>query len=191
MWILNLVFGMFLIFGLYTRLSAFLLGVLTIPTSIALVLLNGVFRGEMRITESNRMMASRTAVMFLFILGALLLLRMGVVGVVLAQLLAETAVIAVSFVRLGGVRPVPLLRWDVLRSLAGYGLKVYSFSILLYLNYRFDVFLVRSNLDLVQTGLYSTAVSLAEILWMVPSSLGTVLFPSVARAQAGRQRKRS
>lgn len=168
---------------------AFLLGILTIPTSMALLFLNGLFRGEMRITESNRLHASRAALMFFCILFSLLVLRLGVVGVVLGQVVAEITVIVLSFRRLGAVIPRPLFRWDILRTLLRYGLQLHSFAILLYLNYRFDTFLVRSMLDLRQTGLYSSAVGLAEMLWMVPQSMGFVLFPSVARA-SGAQRDR-
>src|SRR5262249_59732073 len=42
--------------------------------------------------------------------------------------------------------------------------------------------LVRRQLALVQTGVYSAAGAVAEILWMVPTSLGIVMFPSVARS---------
>jgi O-antigen/teichoic acid export membrane protein/glycosyltransferase involved in cell wall biosynthesis len=168
---------------------AFLLGVLTIPTQIAILFLNGLFRGEMRIPEANRMSISRNLLMFLCIVVFLTAIPLGVTGVVLAQVVAETAVAIVFFYRFGGVKPVPLLQWDVLRGLLGYGLQVYSFAILLYLNYRFDMFIVRSMLDLRETGLYSTAVSLAEMLWMIPFSVGVVLFPSIARA-SGPERDR-
>ena len=168
---------------------AFLLGILTIPTSMAILFLNGLFRGEMRITESNRIHASRAALMFCCITFSLLVLRLGVVGVVLGQVVAEITVIVLSFRRLGGITPRPLFRWDILRTLLGYGIQLYSFTTLLYLNYRFDMFLVRSMLDLRQTGLYSTAVSLAEMLWMVPNSMGIVLFASVARS-SGPERDR-
>lgn len=162
--------------------SAFLLAVLTIPTQISLVCLGGLFRGEMRILDVNRMDATRSALMFLFIVLALLALGLGVTGVVLAQLTAECLVIAWAFRHFGGIPLKPLLDRSILKSLMGYGLQVYSFTILLYLNYRLDLFLVRTMLDLRQTGLYATAVSLAEILWMVPTSIGWVLFPSVARS---------
>ncbi len=162
---------------------AFLLAVLTVPTQIGLLSLSGFFRGEMRIGEANRIDASRTGLMFLGILLALGILRLGVVGVILSQLAAEILVVIVAFRRLGGVPARPLIQREVLKPLMQYGLKVYSFTILMYLNYRFDLFLVRSLLDLRQTGLYSTAVSLAEILWMVPSSLGWVLFPNIASSK--------
>jgi O-antigen/teichoic acid export membrane protein len=167
---------------------AFLLALLTLPTSVTLLGLSGLFRGEMRIAEANRMDVARTMLMFLAILLFVAGVRLGAAGVILAQLVAE-AVVAVRAFRRFGVPLVPLLRWDVIRSLTGYGLQIYSFSILLYLNYRFDLFLVRQRLDLAQTGLYATAVSLAEMLWMVPNSLGIVLFPSVARA-TGEERDR-
>jgi O-antigen/teichoic acid export membrane protein len=149
---------------------------------MALLYLNGMFRGEMKIAEANLMDMSRATLMFAFILTALLVLHLGVTGVIVAQLLAEALVALMGFRWFGGVRPVPLFRWDVLRRLVAFGIQIYSFSILLYLNYRIDLFLVRSKLDLYQTGLYSTAVALAEILWMVPASLSAVLFPSVASA---------
>jgi O-antigen/teichoic acid export membrane protein/glycosyltransferase involved in cell wall biosynthesis len=162
--------------------SAILFAACTVPFQIALLFLNGLYRGEMRIAEANLMDISRATLMCVFILTALLVFHLGVTGVVVAQLLAEGLVALIGFRRFGGIPPVPLFRWDVIRRLVSFGIQIYSFSILLYLNYRFDLFLVRSKLDLTQTGLYSTAVAMAEILWIVPSSLGAVLFPSVAAA---------
>jgi O-antigen/teichoic acid export membrane protein len=162
--------------------AAVTVAVLTLPTQLALLFLGGVYKGEMRIGEANVMDMCRTGLRFLLILSALLIFRLDVLGVVLAQVVAESVVALFAFRNLGGIRPVPLFRWDVLHKLLGFGIQMYSCSIFLYLNYRIDMFLVRSKLDLYQTGLYATAVTLAEILWMVPTSLGTVLFPSVARA---------
>jgi len=168
---------------------AFALAVLTVPTQLALLFVGGLFRGEMRIAEANRMDAGRTVIMFLCILFALLALGLGVTGVILSQVLAEVLVLILALRRLGEIPLRPLFRWDIFRSLLGYGLQFYSFGMLLYLNYRFDLFLVRSMLDLEQTGLYSSAVGLAEMLWMVPASMGFVLFPSAARTQ-GEERDR-
>ncbi len=156
--------------------------VFTIPTQLAWLFLGGFYRGEMRIGEANLLDVGRSTLRFLLIVTALVVLRWNVLGVVLAQVVAETLMIGLAFRHLGGVQPRPLFRWDVFRKLLAFGIQIYGCSIFLYLNYRVDLFLVRSKLDLYQTGLYSTAVTLAEILWMVPNSLGTVLFPSVARS---------
>jgi len=156
--------------------------ILTIPTTLAWLFLGGLYRGEMRIAEANLLDVCRSTLRFLLIVAALMILKLDVLGVVLAQVAAESLMVVFAFHYLGGVQPRPLFRWDVFRKLLAFGLQIYSCSIFLYLNYRVDLFLVRSKLDLYQTGLYSTAVTLAEILWMVPNSLGTVLFPSVARS---------
>jgi O-antigen/teichoic acid export membrane protein len=169
--------------------SAFLLAVLLLPTQVFLIALGGLFRGEMRIIEANRMDLARSGLMFVGILVGIRVLGLGVLGVILGQLLAEILVVMMAFRRLRGIPARPLLNGEILGKLTGYGLKVYSFTILLYLNYRFDLFMVRTMLDLRQTGLYATAVSLAEILWMVPTSLGWVLFPSIARS-SGAERDR-
>jgi len=137
----------------------------------------------MRVSDANRMSVSRVTLMFLCVLFVLFALRLGVVGVLLAQLVTDVLVIVAALRRLGALRLRPLFRWDVVRGLLGYGVQIYSFAILLYLNYRIDVFLVRSFLDLEKTGLYATAVGVGEMLWMVPNSLGRVLFPSIVRAQ--------
>jgi O-antigen/teichoic acid export membrane protein len=161
-------------------LPAVWVAILTIPTQLAWLFLGGLYRGEMRIAEINLMDVCRSTLRFLLIISALLILRLDILGVILAQVIAETVMVLVAFRFLGGIQPRPLFRWDVFGKLLAFGLQVYSCSILLYLNYRVDLFLVRSKLDLYQTGLYSTAVTLAEILWMVPNALGTILFPSIA-----------
>jgi len=170
-------------------LSAFLLAALLVPTQVTLVAIGSLFRGEMRIVEANRMDLGRAVLMFIGIVVGLRILRLGVTGVILGKLLAEILVIGVAFRRLRGIPARPLLNREILASSVRYGLKVYSFAILLYLNYRFDEFMVRTMLDLKQTGLYATAVGLAEILWMVPFAFGWVLFPSVARSE-GEERNR-
>jgi O-antigen/teichoic acid export membrane protein/glycosyltransferase involved in cell wall biosynthesis len=168
--------------------AAVWVAVLTIPTQLSWLFLGGFYRGEMRIAEANLMDVGRSTLRFLLIVTALVVLRWSVLGVVLAQVLAESLMTVLALRYLGGVKLRPMLQWDVLSKLLAFGIQIYSCSLFLYLNYRVDLFLVRSKLDLYQTGLYSTAVTLAEILWMVPNSLGTVLFPSMARSsEEGRE----
>ena len=69
-------------------------------------------------------------------------------------------------------------------ELLGYGLRLYPASITGFLNYRLDVYLLGWLLgDAAQIGLYSMAVSLAELTFFVPDSVATVFFPRVAGAE--------
>lgn len=68
-----------------------------------------------------------------------------------------------------------------LGELAAYGAQSYPASVAGFFNYRADVFLLSALLGDVQAiGLYSLAVSLAELTFFVPDSMATVFFPRVA-----------
>lgn len=69
-----------------------------------------------------------------------------------------------------------------------FGLKSYTACLCSYLVIRFDVLMVSYLLGDAQTGLYTTAVSLSDVLSLLPAAMGTVLFPTVASISSDRQR---
>jgi O-antigen/teichoic acid export membrane protein len=74
-------------------------------------------------------------------------------------------------------------------ELAGFGIRLYPASVTSFFSYRVDIFLLGFFLvgpdDAVaaQIGLYTLAVSLAELTFFVPDSVATVFFPRVAGAE--------
>lgn len=112
-------------------------------------------------------------------------LHMGVTGAVIGNIvvaLAGAAAVAIEGGRLvrkdggagPGIRPGELL---------AYGLRLYPASVTSFLSYRLDVYFLGWLLgNATQIGLYSMAVSLAELTFFVPDSVGTVFFPRVASA---------
>lgn len=64
----------------------------------------------------------------------------------------------------------------------GFGWKAHIGSVLQYLQFRMDALLVGALLPLRDLGVYSLAVSLAELLWNVPLAVSTVLLPHIAAA---------
>lgn len=78
----------------------------------------------------------------------------------------------------GGV----LLKWDkeyILMALT-YGFKTYLGSILAFISFRINLFLINYFLNPVAVGLYSIALKLSEGLWVLSTSTATVLFPQIA-----------
>jgi O-antigen/teichoic acid export membrane protein len=70
------------------------------------------------------------------------------------------------------------------RSLLGYGLRLYPAGLTTFLSYRADLFLLSAlRGDAAAIGLYALAVSFAEISFQVPDSVATVLYPRVAGAE--------
>jgi O-antigen/teichoic acid export membrane protein len=51
-------------------------------------------------------------------------------------------------------------------------------------NYRFDVFLVSYFLGATQTGLYTAAVSIAEMAWLLPKAIANILFPTISSLES-------
>ena len=69
-----------------------------------------------------------------------------------------------------------------------FGLKTWAGNLLQYVNYRLDLFLVSAFASSAAVGVYSVAVSLTALGWILPDALHTVLFPrtaSIAHAGAG------
>ena len=76
--------------------------------------------------------------------------------------------------------------WVGIGELARYGLRLYPASVTAFFNYRIDIFLLGFLLVgapaevTAAVGLYTLAVSLAELSFFVPDSVSTVFFPRVA-----------
>src|SRR5207249_4857174 len=71
-----------------------------------------------------------------------------------------------------------------LTELFSYGLRLYPASISTFLSYRSDLFLLGLLVgDAVAIGLYTLAVSLAELVFHVPDAIATILYPRVASAE--------
>lgn len=88
----------------------------------------------------------------------------------------------------GGLR-APWLGLGELAHMGRYSLWAYLGNSAQFLCYRIDVFLVGAMLGTAAVGLYTLAVSLGEMLWMLTTPLATVLFPHFSASEAGGHRK--
>lgn len=66
-----------------------------------------------------------------------------------------------------------------LRTVVRFATPAYGSNVLQYLNYRFDLFIVAYFRDLREVGLYALAASLAQLVWLVSNSVGTVVFARI------------
>lgn len=69
----------------------------------------------------------------------------------------------------------------VLRQLAGYGSLAQASNVVQFLNYRSLYFALERHAGLAAVGLFSTAVSLAEVLWIPANSLAALVLNRVSR----------
>jgi O-antigen/teichoic acid export membrane protein len=97
------------------------------------------------------------------------------------------AIVAYLFLRRGGTSfPRPRIDPAVARRFLSYGVPYAGYSIFLMLSYRLDYLLLALWKGSAPVGVYSIAVTQAELLWILPVSVGFVLFPRAA-SRADRQ----
>lgn len=70
----------------------------------------------------------------------------------------------------------------VLRRLLGYGLKGHVGTVAQQVNLRAGMYVLAAVSGSGAVGVYSVSVLLAEIIWYIPNSVGTVFFPRVSAA---------
>jgi len=78
------------------------------------------------------------------------------------------------------------------RSLVSYGLRAYPASITGYFNYRADTFIIQAVMvgSTVPLGLYSMAVTMAELIFYIPDSVTTIFLPTIAGSTAAQADER-
>lgn len=159
-----------------------LLALVLVPVEIFSSYVRYVLLGAQCIKEFNYVQITQSALFLGFIALALLGLKGGASGAILAGLATWLLVDIITF-RLarkvvGGISFK--LNVSYIKQVTKYGLQAHLANILGFLNYRVDMFLVNGFLGPVAVGLYSVGVGLVEKLWLISNAAGTVLFPRVA-----------
>jgi O-antigen/teichoic acid export membrane protein len=114
-------------------------------------------------------------------------LRMGVRGavwgsVIISCLGAVAVLLAIRHVSIRHPEGAPAST----RSLVSYGVRAYPAGITGYFSYRADVFLIQALLLRSDgpLGLYSMAVTMAELIFYIPDAVTTIFLPTVAGSTA-------
>ena len=154
---------------------------LTIPLALIGGHLSFIFLGLQDIQEYNRLRLIRDGTTLLFVVILVVVLQTGVIGATAAVAVAWSLMIVRGFWILSRRMQIRL-GWapDALKDCLSLGMKGYLANLFQFFNYRLDVLLVSYFAGITALGLYGTAVTTAEMLWYVPESVATVLFPKTA-----------
>jgi O-antigen/teichoic acid export membrane protein len=154
----------------------------TIPLVLPAMYLNNLLRVSGRIIEEGFLGTVRNLVLLPAVV-IVVAMSLGIAGVLWAFWAAAVGFAAASFVlaaRYGILRGLPRFSYSESRPLVVYGLKGHLGSVLQSLNYRFDMYIVGFLLGTGAVGIYSIAVAVAELLWLLPTVLGALLMQRVA-----------
>ena len=139
--------------------------------------------GQQRFLAYNAVRAANGLALVVVNLAATVLLRVGVVGIVLAWGIVNLGAVLLAAVLIRIRTPLPLrLDWRTFTASLTVGGRGAVVAIAGMLLSRLDFFLVGHWAGNTAAGYYATAVLLTELPLRLPDVLGTVLFPTVAHA---------
>ncbi len=161
------------------------IALLSLPFQFLASFAGSALIGRQVMRNYNLILVAQSILILALVIVLVGILNLGAFGAVIANVLtAGAAAVAIALELRRTVRADPDesgrpgLRMG---ELAGYGARSYPGSVAGFFNYRADVFLLSALLgDPRAIGLYSVAVSLAELTFFVPDSVATVFFPRVA-----------
>jgi O-antigen/teichoic acid export membrane protein len=158
-----------------------ILGLSWIPFGLAYMLLQNILLGIQDVRSYNKIELVSN------VLGIILL-----VPLILFKLVTAETVFSVGLVLLlvnivwvfrrlqpqikGSLKP----SLDLFRGSIGYGMKAYLAAFCAFLVLRIDMLMVKYMLGAEQTGFYAIAVTMADMVYMLPVVIGTILFPKLS-----------
>jgi O-antigen/teichoic acid export membrane protein len=160
---------------------------ITIPTGWLASFAGTILYGRHEVKIYTAIMVGQAIATLVVLVTAVGVLKLGVQGavagsVVVSLLGALAVLVSVLHVakRNPDGDPVPV------RSMLGYGARVYPASITGYFNYRADVFIIQALMadSAGPLGLYSMAVTMAELIFYIPDAVTTIFLPTVAGTTA-------
>lgn len=157
------------------------LGLICIPFGLAYLLFQNLLLGVSQIGTYNRI----ELVIKLCALAA-------IAAVILARMVTVGSILCVTvFTSIGGFlwalrallrctdqKPLPSRRLFI--EHVRYGLKAYLAAFAAYMVLKVDLLMVQSMMGAKQTGYYAVASGLADILYMLPTAVGAILFPRLS-----------
>jgi O-antigen/teichoic acid export membrane protein len=164
------------------------MALIVIPMRLSAVYAGGVFLGKEEIPSSNLMNWLSGLLMLFFAVIFVLIMKMGLNGAMFSLVFSNAIVAIVAVVKLVRRYKVEIsLMNPLIRKLLQTGV-VYALSFLIIqLNYRIDVLLLKALSTPAEVGIYSLGVSVAELLWQVPLAISIVVMSRSANStdQAG------
>lgn len=167
--------------------AAFFVALALVPVLMAGANLRALLIGLGKVFYVNVVSIAQTCVTFVLV-GVAVILDLGpttiLVGVGISALLGS--LLLVRRLVLEGARPTLGCDLPLLAQQIRFGLRDHPGNLVQFMNYRLDQFIIAAYLGVSAVGIYSVAVAMAEVLWMVPQAAGVLIFARVARDDGNR-----
>jgi O-antigen/teichoic acid export membrane protein len=152
-----------------------------VPLGLAYLMLQNLLIGIHRIREYNKAEVGNKICSVTLIGVVIAVHAVRVETVFLASLAALGGSLAWIAWRLGSqIRFSPAVSLPLFRENLAFGVKAYIAAIFAFIVLRSDLLLIQYLLGPEQVGYYSIAVAMADLIYMLPVVIGTILFPRLS-----------
>jgi O-antigen/teichoic acid export membrane protein len=155
-----------------------------IPFALFYLLALNIWLGLGQVAAFNRIEIVGHTAAFAAVLICLVGFGLGAGSLVVYLTSFNVLAAAWMFAALGGTA---IRRFDLslFAKMFRYGIKAYISAIFAFLVLRFDLLMVSQMIGTDAAGVYSIAVQMADVLYLLPVSIGTVLFPQISSMRSG------
>ena len=166
-----------------------ILSLIWIPFGLAYMLLQNLLLGIQEVSNYNKIELATKILGLSLIILVVCLLNVTVENVFLTGLVTLAIGFIWAFSRLKRYPLKAMLPSIILfKKNIFYGLKAYLAAFFAFMVIRSDLLIIKYMLGAEQTGFYSIAASMAEMLYLLPSVVGTILFPKLSALNNVRDR---
>jgi len=167
------------------------LAVVSFPVTMLLSLIAGLLQAIEDFSAYNRVMLAAPLATFVLSLIAVWVLRLGVVGALVAAVIGSASGLSAAYAVLKPrVDIEPRTPGSYGRRCLSYGWKAQLSNVLSFFNYRADVLLLNYFLNPAAAGIYMIAVKIAEQLWLIPGAVNTVILPRLSAMHREEEKRR-
>jgi len=161
-----------------------LMAIFYIPVKLVTSYSQGIFLGRNEINIFNITSRLQPTIDLALIILFVVIFNLSVVGAVLATFAASLVVALYAFRELVRISPIRLhFNWVISKKLISKGI-VYAVALfILNLNYKVDIVLLERLGTASEIGQYSISVGIVELIWLLPSTLGVVIFSHSSNAK--------
>ena len=172
---------LYLAYGIQYNFETYILIALLIPPQMAISYSNGFLLGKQEIKKFGQVTFLPNLLRIIAILILVVIFNMGLIGGVLS-LLISTVLIAGIYSKniLSGNKPLFQYNPLIIKSLISNG-ALYAVSlVIITLNYKVDIYLLKILSSNYQVGQYSVSVSICDFILQIPFAIGILLFAKSA-----------
>jgi|LSQX01.2.fsa_nt_gb O-antigen/teichoic acid export membrane protein len=161
-----------------------LMAIFYIPVKLATSYSQGIFLGRGEINKFNITSRLQPTIDLALIIVFVVIFNLSVAGAVLATFVASLIVALYALRELTRISSIKLhFDWIISKQMISMGI-VYAMALfILNLNYKIDVVLLERLTVASEIGQYSIGVGIAELIWLLPSTLGVVIFSHSSNAK--------